>query len=74
MNIGCRIRIGKLKDMYDSLQILFDTSHRDDVMDSKSFLMLACIELNSFTDPFAIELAKELDGFSLTRAYSWRLS
>jgi hypothetical protein len=39
VNIGHRIQIEKLQDVRDSLQILSDTSHRDGIMDSKSFLL-----------------------------------
>ena len=34
VNIGRRIQVGKLEDVHDSLQILFDTSHRGDVWKS----------------------------------------
>lgn len=45
VNVGHRIRVGKLKDLRDSLQILSDASHRDGVMDGKSFLTLTYAEL-----------------------------
>ncbi|KAI4261199.1 MAG: hypothetical protein L6R42_003599 [Xanthoria sp. 1 TBL-2021] len=52
VNVGRRIKVGKLQDIYDSLQILSDTSHRDGVID----------------DPDAAELAKVLDGLPLALA------
>ena len=47
VNIGHRIKVDKLKDVYDSLQILSDTSHRNGVMDGKLFLTLTYTELTS---------------------------
>lgn len=35
VNVGHRIKIEKLTDVRDSLQILSDTSHRDGVLDGK---------------------------------------
>ncbi|KAF2469609.1 tetratricopeptide repeat domain-containing protein, partial [Lindgomyces ingoldianus] len=52
VNIGRRIRVGKLKDVRDSLQILSNASHRESTMN----------------DPAATELAKELDGLPLALA------
>ncbi|KAF2434896.1 TPR-like protein [Tothia fuscella] len=52
VNIGHRIKVGKLEDIRDSLQILSDISHREGVID----------------DPDAAELAKELDGLPLALA------
>jgi ATP/maltotriose-dependent transcriptional regulator MalT len=43
--IGHRIRVGKLENVRDSLQILSDASHRDDVMDGEYSLMLVHTEL-----------------------------
>lgn len=40
VNIGRRIKVGKLEDIRDSLQILSDTSHRDGVMDGELFVFL----------------------------------
>ncbi|KAL9103273.1 MAG: hypothetical protein Q9163_001675 [Psora crenata] len=52
VNVGRRMKVDKLGNIYDSLQILSETSHRDGVMD----------------DPDAAELAKELDGLPLALA------
>ena len=34
VNVGQHIQVSKLVDVRDSLQILFDASHREDVMNS----------------------------------------
>ncbi|KAL9073480.1 MAG: hypothetical protein Q9161_002901 [Pseudevernia consocians] len=52
VDIGRQMKIGKLGNIYDSLQILSDASHRRGVME----------------DPKAAELAKELDGLPLALA------
>ncbi|KAF2198403.1 hypothetical protein GQ43DRAFT_163670 [Delitschia confertaspora ATCC 74209] len=52
VNVGRRLRVGKLENINDSLRILSDTSHREGVMD----------------DPAAAELATELDGLPLALA------
>ncbi|PSN60505.1 hypothetical protein BS50DRAFT_593611 [Corynespora cassiicola Philippines] len=52
VNVGRRMKVGKLEDVRDSLQILSDASHREGVID----------------DPNAAELAKELDGLPLALA------
>ncbi|KAF2682085.1 hypothetical protein K458DRAFT_391120 [Lentithecium fluviatile CBS 122367] len=52
VNVGPRIRVGKLENVGDSLQILSNASRREGVMD----------------DPTAAELAKELDGLPLALA------
>jgi hypothetical protein len=38
VNIGRRIRVGKLEDVRDSLQILSNTSRREGVMDGETFV------------------------------------
>ena len=48
VNIGRRVRVGKLKDVRDSLQILSDASRREGVMDGRLFLMFADTEVTSF--------------------------
>ncbi|KAL9053502.1 MAG: hypothetical protein Q9162_004740 [Coniocarpon cinnabarinum] len=52
VNVGRRMQISKLEGLRDSLQILSDASHRDDVFD----------------DSAATELVKELDGHPLALA------
>jgi ATP/maltotriose-dependent transcriptional regulator MalT len=47
VNIGHCMRVGKLRDVCDGLQILSDTSHREGVMDGKSFLTLTYAKLTS---------------------------
>ena len=44
VSIGRRIKVGKLRNMRDSLQILSDESHREGVMDGElfGFLYLPC--------------------------------
>ena len=37
VRIGRRLKVGKLEDVRDSLQILSDASHREGVMDGKLF-------------------------------------
>lgn len=36
VNVGRRIKVGKLEEIHDSLQILSDASHRDEVMNGRS--------------------------------------
>ena len=53
VNVGRRMKIGKIKDVHDSLQILSNSSHRKDVMDGTvklvvfeatlTFLRFCCI-------------------------------
>ncbi|KAF2679629.1 hypothetical protein K458DRAFT_115480 [Lentithecium fluviatile CBS 122367] len=52
VSMGHRMKVGKLEDVRDSLQILSDASHREGVID----------------DPNAAELARELDGLPLALA------
>ncbi|KAF1936850.1 hypothetical protein EJ02DRAFT_413325 [Clathrospora elynae] len=52
VSIGHRVKLGKLEDVRDSLQILSNESHRENVID----------------DPNATELARELDGLPLALA------
>ncbi|KAF2804401.1 tetratricopeptide repeat domain-containing protein [Mytilinidion resinicola] len=52
VSVGHRIRLGKLKDVHDSLQILSNASRREGVLD----------------DPDAEQLVKELDGLPLALA------
>jgi hypothetical protein len=37
VSIGHRIKVGKLEDVRDSLQILFNKSHREGITDGKLF-------------------------------------
>ena len=56
VNFGHRMRIEKLKDVRESLQILSDMSQREGVMDSKSFLVFTSIGLT----PLQILLLRSL--------------
>ena len=40
VSIGRRMKVGKLEDVRDSLQILSDASHREGVMDGEWFEIL----------------------------------
>jgi ATP/maltotriose-dependent transcriptional regulator MalT len=40
VNVGRRIKVGKLEDIRDSLQILSNTSHREGVIDGELFVFL----------------------------------
>ncbi|KAF2466293.1 uncharacterized protein BDR25DRAFT_345541 [Lindgomyces ingoldianus] len=59
VSMGRRVKVGKLEDVRDSLQILSDASHREDVIDDTTLTLL---------DPNAAELARELDGLPLALA------
>ena len=43
--MGYRVKVGKLEDVCDSLQILSNASHREGVIDSKLFEFLYCTAL-----------------------------
>ncbi|KAH8723188.1 hypothetical protein GQ44DRAFT_741145 [Phaeosphaeriaceae sp. PMI808] len=59
VSIGYCIKVGKLEDVRDSLQILSDASHREGVINDATLTPL---------DPNAAELARELDGLPLALA------
>jgi hypothetical protein len=64
VEIGHRVRVGKLKNIRDSLQILSEASHREGVIDGKNCIGIR-MQANYSSDPAAAELAKELDGLPL---------
>ncbi|KAF2741633.1 hypothetical protein M011DRAFT_377150, partial [Sporormia fimetaria CBS 119925] len=55
VSVGRRLKVGKLEDVRDGLEILSDASHRED-------------ETLTHLDPDAAELARELDGLPLALA------
>jgi NB-ARC domain len=62
VSIGHRIRLGKLKDVHDSLQILSNASRREGVIDGELSLMLAGTEL-TLQIPMPRSLLKSLTDF-----------
>jgi hypothetical protein len=48
INIGRRIRVGKLEDVRDSLRILSDASHREGTMDGEEYLIITYAALTLF--------------------------
>lgn len=42
VSIGCRMKVGKLEDVRDSLQILSNASYREGVMDGEWLEILFC--------------------------------
>ena len=68
VSIGHRIKIGKLEDVRDSLQILSDASHREGVTDGEIKNSCTRDATLMLLDPHAAELAKELDGLPLALA------
>ena len=62
VSIGHRIRLGKLKDVRDSLQILSNTSRWEGVIDGELSLMLVGIEL-TLQIPMPRSLLKSLTDF-----------
>ena len=40
VNVGYQMKVGKLGDIHDSLQILSDASHRDGVMDGRAIVLV----------------------------------
>ena len=48
VNVGRPMKVGKLGDIYDSLRILSDTSHRDGVMDGQSIFCVIDAVLTLF--------------------------
>jgi ATP/maltotriose-dependent transcriptional regulator MalT len=45
VNVGHRMKVGKLRDIHDSLQILSDSSHRDGVMDGRAIVLVVDVML-----------------------------
>lgn len=45
VNVGHRMKVGKLRDIHDSLQILSDASHRDGVMDGRAIVLVVDVML-----------------------------
>ena len=70
VRIGHSIRLGKLTDVCDSLEILSNASRREGLINGKDVDVLdfCIIALNSMLDPDAIRLTKKLDGFPLALA------
>lgn len=48
VNIGRRVRVGKLEDVRDSLRILSDASRREDAIDGEALFTVTCAALTLF--------------------------
>lgn len=72
VSMGSRVKVGKLEDVRDSLQILSDASHCEGVMDGEWIRILVLYYAADATlpslGPSAAELARELDGLPLALA------
>jgi hypothetical protein len=68
VNIGYRIYIIKLANVYDSLKMLSYTLQRNNIIDNILFLIINNCIINLFIDAAVIKLVKKLDGLLLALA------